>query len=88
MIRSSTRSGCVDCTVKDLSNARRMHSPAGYWLVEVDVAVADFNVESTVGVAAYPCLVVDWRSLTSKVGQRQQAPALASAAFGPTVEFH
>ncbi len=64
-----------------------MHGAAGNRLVKVDIAIADLYIESAVGVAAHPCLVVNWRSLAPKVGQREQATAGASSALRPTVVY-
>ena len=43
-------------------------SAGGDWLVKVDVAVANLNVESTVRVGANPGFVVYRRSLTTVIG--------------------
>ena len=70
-----------------LSHPGSVHRAAGNRLVEVNVAVSDLDVESAGRVAAHPRLVVDGRSLASKVTQRQQAALAAVLAFGPTVLF-
>ena len=63
-----------------LSHTRSVHGSARDRLVEVHVAITDLDVESAIGIAAHPGLVVNRRSLTSKVGQRQQAATDALSA--------
>ena len=65
-----------------------MHGAAGNWLVKVDIAIADLDIESAVGVAAHPCLVVNWSALAPEIRERQETTLLASAAFRPSLVFH
>lgn len=46
-----------------------MRRTVGNGLVKIHIAVANFNVESAIRVAAYPSLVVNRRPLASKVRQ-------------------
>ncbi len=50
-----------------LPHPRGMHSPAGNWFVEVDIAITDLDIESAVGIAAHPCLVVNGSALAPEV---------------------
>ncbi len=49
-----------------------VHRAVGDGLVQVDIAVADLDVESAVRAAAYPGFVMNRCALTSKVRQREQ----------------
>ena len=50
-----------------LTTAGDISSAADYWLVYVDIPVANLEIETAIGVGAHPRLVVDRGSLTSKV---------------------
>ena len=39
------------------------------WLVNVDIAVSDFDIKTTIGICAYPSLVVHCRALSTIIGQ-------------------
>ena len=52
-------------------------------LVEVDLAVADLQVEAAPRVGAHPRLVVDRRALSAEVGERDQRACVAGVAAGP-----
>ena len=56
-------------TAEKLSRARDVRRAVGDRLVQVHIAIADLYVESAIGVATYPGLVVDWRPLASEVRQ-------------------
>jgi len=49
-----------------------MHCAAGYGLVQVDIPIANLDVEAAIWIGADPCLIVDGRSLASKIGQWHQ----------------
>ena len=68
-----------------LPHPRRMGCAAGDGLVQIYVSVPDLDVESTVGIAADPCLVVDGGTLASKIGQGEQVPGLATFAVWPAI---
>ena len=53
---------------RDLPDPGNVIGAGGNGLVQVDVTVADLNVEATAGVSADPCFVVYRRSLTTIVG--------------------
>lgn len=50
-----------------LTDARHVSCAVGDGLVQINVTVADFDIEPAIGVAANPCLVVNGRALASKV---------------------
>ena len=58
-----------------------MEGAAGDRLVDVEVAVADLNVEAAIGVGTGPRLEVDRGPLAAKVGQGHQVTALALLAL-------
>ena len=65
-----------------------MHCAAGDRLVEVHVSVANLYVETAIGVAAHPSLIVDRRALAAEIRQREQVSIIACATFGPSIVFH
>ena len=71
-----------------LPNPRGMHGPACNWFVKVDIAVTNLDIESAVGIAAHPCLVVNRRALASEVGKGQQFAISTLAAFRPSTLLH
>ncbi len=50
-----------------LTNARSVRGTVADRLVQVDVAIANLDVETAVRVGACPCFVVDGCALASKV---------------------
>ena len=50
-----------------LPHPRGMHSPAGNRFVKVDIAITDLDIETAVGIAAHPCLVVNGSALAPEV---------------------
>lgn len=50
-----------------LSDARHMVCAVGNGLVQVHITVADLDVESAMGIAAYPSFVMNRSSLSPKV---------------------
>ena len=65
-----------------------MAGPAVYGLVQVDVAVADFNIEATFGIGARPGLEVDGGSLPAEIGERDQITGTAGLALGQVTYVH
>ena len=71
--RGSAARGCAQCEeaigllVGRLTDAGHVSRAVGDGLVQIDIAVADFDVESAIGVAANPRLVVNGRALASEV---------------------
>ena len=57
-------------------------------LVQVYVAVPDFQVEAAVRVRAYPSFVVDCRSLATKVGERYQISVFTCLAGRVILNSH
>ena len=70
---------------ESLSCARDVRCAVGYRFVQVHVAVANLEVESTIRVAAYPSLVMDWCPLASEIGQGEQAALGTYSAFRPSL---
>ncbi len=62
----SLKSELTDSDVS-LSSARYVRCAVSDWLVQIHIAVANLDVESAIGITAYPSLIVDWRALTPKV---------------------
>ena len=54
-----------------------MHRAAIYRLVEIDIPVADLDVEAAVGVGAYPGLIVYCCTLAAVIGQRYEHTGIA-----------
>ena len=59
-----------------------MHIPRRDRLVEVNVAVTDFDIESTIRIYANPCFVMDSGSLATIVRERDETPYFAVQTFG------
>lgn len=55
------------------------------WLVNVNFAVANLQIEFTVRVCANPSFVVDWCPLSTKVGQRYKTAFSAPHTFRPAL---
>ena len=71
-----------------LARARGVPGAVRDGLVQVDVPVADLDVESAVGIGAHPRLVVDSRALPSEVGERDEVANAADTAFRKIRAFH
>ena len=54
--------------LKSLAETRRVRSSVRDRLVQIHIPVANLDVESAIGIAAYPSLIVYGSALTSKVG--------------------
>ena len=50
-----------------LPETRRVCSSACDWLVQIHISIANFDVESAIGVAAHPSLIVYGSALASEV---------------------
>ena len=59
----------------------------GDGLVDIDIAVADLDVEATVGVGANPGFVMDGGTLAAEVGEGNEISLLAGLALGQN-SFH
>jgi hypothetical protein len=57
-------------------------------LVDVEVAVADLEVEAAVGIGTHPGFVVDGRALATEIRQRHEVPGLAFLALGKAGKIH
>jgi hypothetical protein len=63
--------------------------PADDGLVNVNITIPDFQVETTIRIGANPCLVVNGCPLTAKIRQGHQVSRFALLAFRKTVRvFH
>ena len=65
-----------------------MDGAAGNRLVDVEVTVADFQVETAVRVRADPRLVVNRGALAAEIRQRDKVASLALLALGKTGIVH
>jgi len=65
-----------------------MECPAHNGFVDIDIAVPDFQVETTIRIGTNPCFVVDIRPLTAEIGQGHQVSSLTLLALGEIKLFH
>jgi hypothetical protein len=49
---------------------RIMSYAANNWLIDINIAISNFYIEATIRVSAYPSFIMNWRTLTAKIGQR------------------
>ena len=68
--------------------AGRMDGAVGDGLVNVEVTVADLEVEAAIGVGTHPGFVVNGRTLATKVRQGHEIPGLALLTLGQAGNFH
>ena len=64
-----------------LSGSGGIHATGGNRLIQVDVTIADLDVETALGVRAGPGLEVDGRPLATEIRQRHQVALLALLAL-------
>jgi hypothetical protein len=57
-------------------------SPVVDRLVNIDIAVADFQVKTTLRIGANPGLILDRGALTTEIGKGHQVTSFAFLAFG------
>jgi hypothetical protein len=55
------------------------------WLVDIDIAVSDLQVESTLRVGANPGFVLDRGPLAAKIRKRHKVSSIAFLTFGEIV---
>ncbi len=65
-----------------------MERAAHDWLVDVYVAIPDFEVVPAFRIRANPCLVLNVRSLAAEIGEGYKVAGLAALALGVTHLFH
>ena len=65
-----------------------MERPAHNGFINIDIAIPDFQVESTIRIGANPGFVVNGCPLATKIRQRHQVSSLALLAFGEIELFH
>ena len=79
----------VSGRLKPLSEAWRVRCSVRDRLVQIHIPVANLDVESAIGIAAHPSLVMYGSALASKVGQWQQlAISRATQTIGEISTFH
>ncbi len=71
-----------------LSGSGYVHTSWGDWLVEVNVAVPNLDVEATSGVDANPGLVMDGSPLAAVVRERDETSDITTQTFGHRRFFH
>jgi hypothetical protein len=59
-----------------------MHSSVANGFVEINVTVADLDVEATIGVGADPSLIVDRGALATEIREGDQIADIALLALG------
>lgn len=62
-----------------------MQCSVHYWFINVDITIPNFQVEATLRIGAYPCLIIDGRPLRTKIGQGHQFTGIALLTLGKTV---
>jgi hypothetical protein len=55
------------------------------WLIDIDIAISDLQVESTLRVCANPGFVLDRGSLAAKIRKRHEVSGLAFLTLGEIV---
>jgi len=65
-----------------------MECPAHNGFVDIDIAIPDFQIETTIRIGANPCFIVNIRPLTAEIGKGHQVSSLALQAFGEIELFH
>lgn len=65
-----------------LASTVAVKSPAHDRLVHVDVAVPYLQIEAAVGIAAYPCFILNTCALATKIRKRNKVANFAFLAFG------
>jgi hypothetical protein len=67
------------------SYARRVHCAAGDRLVNVEIAIADLDVEAARWVRAGPCFEIDGSPLAAKVRKWYEVPQVTLLALRKTI---
>ena len=67
--------------VAHLAKAGTVQRAAGNRLIDVEIAVADLDIEATIGVCARPGFEVDRGALAAKIGKRNEVAALTLLAL-------
>jgi hypothetical protein len=57
-------------------------------LIPIDVTVADFKIETAIGIGANPGFILDRCPLTTEIGQRHQVSRIAFLTLGESNLFH
>ena len=64
-----------------------MHGATHDGFININVTIPDLEVETTLWIGAYPCLVADGRPLRTKIRERHKVTGLALLALGETELF-
>ena len=78
----------IKTTEEILSRPRGIGAAGRDWLVQIDIAVANLDIEPARWIDADPRLVMDRGPLTAVVRERDEAPNIAIQAFGHRRFFH
>jgi hypothetical protein len=57
-------------------------------LVDIDIAIPDFQVKPAIGIGANPGLIMDRCPLTAEIRQRHQFPRITLLTLGIADLFH
>jgi hypothetical protein len=74
--------------ISALSRAGVMEGAAHDRLIDIDIAVPDFQVEAAIRIGADPGFIPDGRPLAAEIGQRHEVSGVALLALGETDRFH
>jgi hypothetical protein len=55
------------------------------WLVNVNITVADFQIEAAIRISAYPGFILNRGTLAAEIRKRNQVTSFAFLAFGEIV---
>jgi hypothetical protein len=72
----------------DLAGPRGIHTAWSNRLIEVDVTVADLDVEAALRIYTDPSFIMNRRSLSAIIGKGNKLPFLALKALRQTMFFH
>ena len=61
-----------------------MHGATHDGFININVTIPYLEVETTLWIGAYPCLVADSGSLRAEIGQRNKVTGFALLALGET----
>jgi len=65
-----------------------MQCPTHDGLIEINIAIPDFQVVAAIRIGANPCFIVDRCPLIAKIRQGHQVTRLALLTLGETELFH
>jgi hypothetical protein len=65
-----------------------MQCAAHNWLIDINIAVPDFQIETALWVCANPGFIVNCCPLATEIRQRNEVPNLTLLTFRKIVLFH